>query len=340
MAMKYAYLDLDTVAYQGAAACEKANYVWVSKVDGARTSKFTNAADAATYMEDAEFTGLIDPADWEREKIIDEKPVEEAYKATVSIMKNWIKTVKDLFGEDVKLTGYLSSKGEKNKVIPTTIKVYQHNRIGKPKPRYLEECRQHMLKTFSWIKLSPKGVEADACVVNFAEKHGENGVAAFIDKDLKQVMGCYYIDMNDAPKERELVLSTELGYIDLKEGMSTPTGIGDGFKLICFQTCAGDSSDGYGGLMGVGAVKAKKLFEDCESIKECCEVLLNTYRHKYPDGIKYTSWSGIDMALTADELVDQHMRLAYHERGGKDVLTPIRRYLNGDNPIYQHKRRI
>lgn len=341
----YAYIDLDSVAYVGACIAQKSNYQFTHK-DGEKSKKFKSAADAKYWLEAESDLGFIDPSEWTRETIVVEQDESVAIKATEYELNNWIKSIKDLTkNNSIILKGFLTSSGIKTKDIEGLEDRYQFNRYKDretwtpmDKPKHLKACREYLLRTKDWVKMSPKGIEADAVVVYFAEKKGQRAVIASKDKDLKQAMGTFFIDMNKDKKFRELELIDPLGYLEIIEKPRTKELKGGGFKLLCAQTVTGDASDGYKGLNKFGLMAAYNLLNDCKSIEECCKALVDLYEERFPEGHEYTSWDGKPQQRTAKELLEQHMQLAYHERGAKDTSNPIARYMLKENPIFEYKK--
>lgn len=344
MGKKVAYLDLDAVAYTGASIAQKLAYKWKKKDGSEETEVFNKAAKAKEWYEGQVGFGFIEPDEWERETITLFQSLEIAIKGVEYELKHWMDSIKKLWSKDVEFIGFLTCSGLKNKDIGGLENRYQFNRyvdkvdwIAKEKPLHLSDCRTYLINTYDWIHMSPPAVEADAIVVGFAERRGIDACIGFKDKDLRQAMNVNLIEMNPKPRDRALETTDTLGSLRVKVSVKGVKSVeGEGFKLLCYQTCVGDSSDGYKGLKGVGDVAGYDLLNDCTSVEECCVALTGLYESKFPDGIKYKSWDKKEMELTWQELLMQHMRLAYHERSSKDVLTPIERYFNGDNPLYQH----
>ncbi len=343
MGRKVAYLDLDAVAYTGASITQKLAYKWKKK-DGTEESEvFDKAAKAKEWYEGEVGFGMIDPDEWERETITLHQPLEIAIKGVDYELKKWKESIRKLWHKDAEFVGFLTSSGLKDKDAPGLEDRYQFNRyidrvlwVPKPKPDHLSACRSYLV-TAHGVHMSPLGVEADAVVVGFAERRGEDACVGFKDKDLRQAMNVHLVEMNPKPHERVLEKTSTLGSLNLKINLKDVKSVdGDGFKLLCYQTCVGDTADGYKGLKGFGLVSGYELLDPCTSVEECCKVLVDLYASKYPDGIKYKSWDKQKVELTANQLLTQHMRLAYHERSSKDLLTPIERYLNGESPLYQH----
>jgi hypothetical protein len=357
MTQKYAYLDLDGVAYIGACIAEKSAYIWRTKkgvTPSQESQEFPKAKEAKQWHEDRVGFEEIDPTEWERHTVPKIQDLSVALKGVDLELNKWMKSCQDLFDKDVIFKGYLTCSGVKNKDIHDLQHRYQHTRFAnykeaegkdyefwetKNKPMYLSECRNHLITTYDWIKMSPPEVEADAIVIGMAERKGHDAVVGLKDKDLMQVMGSHYINMNDQPAKRKLVKTTTLGELTLKKNAKGVKSLeGNGFKLIAAQTPQGDTSDGYKGIPRFGAVDAHTLFNEAENIEECCQLLEELYQGKFPEGIEYPAWQDDSKTVkrTWKELLVQHMRLAYHERGSKDVLTPIERYFHGETPQYTH----
>jgi hypothetical protein len=357
MVQKYAYLDLDGVAYIGSCIAEKVAYIWKTK-EGIEPSQespeFPKAKEAKEWYEERVGFEEINPAQWERHTIPKLQDLSVALKCVDLELGKWMKTCQDLFDKDVIFKGYLTCSGIKNKDVHDLQHRYQHSRFAnfkdaegkdyehwesKTKPMYLADCRNHLLNTYDWITMSPPKVEADAIVVGMAERKGHNAVIGLKDKDLMQVISSNYINMNDPPAKRKLVKTSEVGELWIKSSAKGVKSLeGNGFKLVAAQTPQGDSSDGYKGIYRFGPMDAYELLNEAESVEECCQLLVELYQGKFPDGIEYQAWQdkGKIIKRTWKELLIQHMRLAYHERGSKDVLTPIEKYFNGGNPIYKH----
>ncbi len=344
MVRKVAYLDLDAVAYTGASTAQKLAYQYHMKDGTKSTEVFKTAVLAKTWFEGEVAFGMIEEDEWERETITQHQPLSVAIKSLEKELKSWQDSVKKLWDKDCEFVGWLTSSGRKDKDADGLEHRYQHNRYidkknwtAKPKPVHLAACREYMINTYSWIKMSPPGIEADAVVVGLGERRGENACIGFKDKDLKQTMNVNLIDMNGNPRDRKLEKTTTLGKLELLSSVREVKSVeGTGFKIMCYQVAAGDSADGYKGIKGFAAVAGFNLFNPIESVEGCCKALVDLYTSRFPEGIKYTSWNGKEIELTAMQLLTQHMRLAYHERSSRDLLTPIERYLKGDNPLYKH----
>ena len=345
MKIKYAFLDLDSVAYIGACIAQKTRYKWVNSDTDEESEVFKCAKDAKVWMEGETFFGSItEQNQWQRQSIVETLPEQDALHLTVKELANWVAATKRLTDNpDIILKGYLTKSGLKTKDIPGLERRYQQNRyadienwIPSPKPTHLTACRNHLLNLYGWIKLAPDGFEADAVVITLAEKKGKEAVIVSKDKDLRQAMGTYLIDMNPDAKFLKLEYLDPFGEIVLDKGKSHTKLVGSGFKFLCAQAVMGDPSDGYLSLKKFGAVSAYNLLVDCATYEECLEALVRLYNERFPEGYTYTSWDKQTITVTANKLLVQHFQLAYQERGISDMSNPIKRYLEG-LPIFYEK---
>jgi hypothetical protein len=350
--IEYAVEDLDSCAYLAASVANKVIYQWEHIETKELSPEFLSAQKAKDWIATEEGFEGLNPKEWKRNKREVDLGLPHALKALDNEMKSWGRTAIALTGNhNIKRLGYLTRSGLKDKDKKGLPKRYQHNRydkkgldyddwVPKPRPKHLKACREHILTYYDYVKLSPEGIEADALCVMMAEKYGKKAVLMSKDKDLKQATLVNYIDMNPKERYRKMIFINELGHVDLVEVRPKDFEVqGTGFKLFCAQTCKGDPSDGYSGIHLYGDKKAFNLLDGCDSIEGCCEEMVSLYKTSYPEGFSYKSWDGVEMKLTWQEALAQHSLLAYHERGSKDVGTPLTRYLEGKQIIYTRHRK-
>jgi len=123
---------------------------------------------------------------------------------------------------------------------------YKANRIGRPKPRFLEDCKEHLIKY--WNAELTDGWEADDAL-GIAQTEAiaaeSPSIICSIDKDLKQIPGLHW---NFVKKEEENISEFE------------------GMRRFYTQVLTGDSTDNVPGLPGIGPVKAKGTLSGVGSI--------------------------------------------------------------------------
>mgnify|MGYP001618837817 CR=1 FL=1 len=130
---------------------------------------------------------------------------------------------------------------------------YKLNRRDKPKPKWLEPVREHLVT--EWNAEIVDGYEADdALGINLTGI--PDTVCCSIDKDLLQIPGRHY---NFVKQELSTVLENE------------------GWKNFYTQLLVGDTSDNIPGCPSIGAVKAPRLLAPCGSVWEMYQICLQAY---------------------------------------------------------------
>jgi DNA polymerase-1 len=117
----------------------------------------------------------------------------------------------------------------------------------------LDDLRRLITEDAPYPVLLIKGLEADdVCGISAGklQRAGREPVIVSPDKDLLQIPGKVY-----------QTVPTNCGTAGKKQIVDITEEKGDEWHLI--QTLAGDTVDGYKGCPGVGAVKARKLMEEC-----------------------------------------------------------------------------
>ncbi len=337
--IEIAFVDSDPIAYAGACICEKACYQWVKNGTDVKSEKFKSAADAKEFAEVMEMQGE-NMEDWTREKGVILGTKEDAEKAVDGVVKDYMDTAIKLSGNpDIDFTGYLTESGTpKIKDIEGLENKYQGNRDPNAKPSLLGYCRDYLQETYPWVIMAAKGFEADTHIVAKCEQLGEKALGMFIDKDLAQMEDGLFVDMKRPRSVRCITSTTSLGDLWIETNARGKESVkGHGFKWVVFQAMVGDTADGYKGLNGFGEKAGLKLLSDPETKEEVMQAALTHYTKKLkkgilckkakelgakpiPEHICYLSWDGKRVKLDARGLLNQHLFLAYQERGATDSL--------------------
>ena len=125
--------------------------------------------------------------------------------------------------------------------------LYKANRLKRARPQFLEDCREHLC--IQWGAKIAEGVEADD-LLGIAAGVVDPSLDPFIatiDKDLQQVPGRHYNFVRDEWNE-----------------VSPAAAIYN----FWWHVLVGDSTDNVPGCQGIGAVKATKYLEGCETDQE------------------------------------------------------------------------
>lgn len=136
---------------------------------------------------------------------------------------------------------------------------YKGNRDKSRKPTGFEEILNYALTTYE-DSFVVQGFEADDYIVNAKTENPGKYVICAIDKDvLYQAAGVHY---NYGREE----------FVDTSREHA--------IWYAYFQTLAGDPTDGYKGVPGVGEVRATKILADCETECELWEATVKAYEAK------------------------------------------------------------
>ena len=135
---------------------------------------------------------------------------------------------------------------------------YKGNRDGNRKPTGYDEILQFALETYNSIVVD--GYEADDYVVWAKTKYPDKYTVCAIDKDvIYQTVGTHYNYGKDEFIETDAEYALWYAYL---------------------QTLAGDATDGYKGVPGIGDVKARKILEPCKTEIEMWEATVEAYEAK------------------------------------------------------------
>ena len=100
---------------------------------------------------------------------------------------------------------------------------------------------------------------------------------------------------------------------------------GEGQKFLLSQCLNGDDSDSYSPtarLEAQGGDKATYLrLHPTKTLREGLEAVKTQYLEWFPDGVKFTSWTGKDVELTWYEWANIIFQCAYMKKSKTDDLT-------------------
>ena len=166
--------------------------------------------------------------DWSDDTILVTSSFNDAYNAT----KRELNKLQDQFGSFASLILFFSdSKNFRKKIMPE----YKGHRNRKKPCGYKRVINQ--LKTEYEVIIKPT-LEADDTMGIYATQYPGNIIAS-PDKDMRQIPGQVY------NFDETFTITPE-----------------EGAKWHLIQTCAGDSTDGYGGVPGIGVKRAETLFKE------------------------------------------------------------------------------
>lgn len=162
-----------------------------------------------------------------------------------------------------------------------TVKPYQGNRVGKPKPPLLEPLRS-AVGTHSWDEhwdvLSWYDREADDGLMQDALYYGDRAVMMSADKDLNITPGPLWIaDLGIID-----TIPDRFGWINLKELTSSVKVSGHGTKFFWAQMLMGDAADNVQGITRLhgklcGPVAAFNALKGTTSEYDAAEFIVGAY---------------------------------------------------------------
>ncbi len=131
---------------------------------------------------------------------------------------------------------------------------YKAHRKEKPKPQFLQECRE-VLITHYGAEVS-EDCEADDLIAIEHTKQQYDSLIVSVDKDFDQLPGWHY---NPRKAERYLL---------------TPN---DATRFFYYQLLVGDSADNIKGVAKVGPIKANKLLAQGSNEQEWFQLVRDAY---------------------------------------------------------------
>lgn len=188
---------------------------------------------------------------------------------------------------------------------------YKANRKDVPKPRWLQECREHMVVTHK-AKIS-EGNEADDEMAIEQTAEGLSTVIASIDKDLLQVPG-YHFSWEISHRKKDGTLSTRPAVHQLISPF-------DALRNFYKQVITGDGGDGIpafdGKFRNTVPQFVQKLIDPLQEMTEELE-MYNYCASVYVE-------EGFPMEASGGYRVDtmhRNAKLLYLQRKENDIWTP------------------
>lgn len=279
-----AFIDADIIKYTAGFAAERTKYHLYE--DGRLVESFDKHAEMKSYLQELEEFLMVDVSGYTYEK---EKIVGEEKHATDSC-DLIVKSLKEDVSSD-KYIWYLSGNGNfRDKV--GTLEKYGGNREGTPKPHWINSVTDR-LKTCHGAKVV-NGVEGDDAI--------GVGLTQSLRKGLKAIhIGC----------DKDVLYGIEGWHYNFKRGDFLYTTYEEAIRFKYIQGISGDKIDGYSGIPRIGIKKAEKILKDCSTEREMYESAVQAYRDYFGEEYQYTSWDGVEMVKTPEELFKENMTLGW-----------------------------
>ena len=329
---KFGYIDGDAPLFAAASAGEQVWYIYKDQ-NGKEVARFDEAAKGKSWIEmskefgvDVEFDYDGDFDDLVRETHYEVLDFERCKKAFNNMIKQWVKQA----GVNDYVVYVSKGDGAENfRYALATLEPYKKGRSDLRKPYYLEELRKWAFSQDKVRKGTGK-VEVDDYVCAGAQKKGKNACVIAVDKDCRQVVGCYVM----IPEEHEKPVYSKpslVGRIGLNS-KNKPIGFGNLFLML--QVLMGDTADTYSGCKKVGAKKALGILKPYHNepsdqlenvVRDCCEVYESTYGYYYEYINHHTQET---VKVTWKEVMIENLLLAYMVKTKYDYPDEIIGYID------------
>lgn len=340
-------IDYDQIAFQGASALEKTFIDAVHTASG-RKKRFKNKTEfwgstkaiggwlAASNAERVkEGKSPFSKEDFEIENVqVPAENIAHTFQAAKSKLEGIVK--------HVGLTKYSGVIGigktfRHHLELP---KEYKSSR-AETKPIQLSETKDYLVERHNGDVVID--IEADDALeikafagYNSYKATGKaSHIIASIDKDSLHTPGFllnFYREKGETTyKQPEIIYIDEsIGDIWIVEktnskGKITKDVKGWGSFWLAYQLLMGDDTDTIRPYQDFGIkfgdMKAYELMRPCTTQAELFQVVKNQYHEWFPDGVKFTSWTGNEISITADEWLETIFSLVYMKRVENDTTT-------------------
>lgn len=332
-----AIIDMDYPIYYAAAAAEQVWYVYYD-ADYNEVARFKSANEGKGWLEEFDLFGGIDlygRYDGNTEDLIREVEWEPK---SFSIAKSTFNTMKEDWLEQSGCTKWKGKCAAKKgasvfrKQI-STIQEYKGNRKGSRKPHHLDHLRKWALQDNQELSKVIGPYEADDLVSAMGQKLGAKAVVQELDKDVKNVQGCWFM----VPDEMDQPIYSDpdiIGELYLKKSGSTSKVDGFGMSHLLAQCLVGDTADHYKGCPGIGPSKAVGVIGDfnnrpIKDLRFAVQAVGETFRDNVGDEFIYNHWeSGEEIIASWKDVFIENLLLAYMIKHKNDKPSEIIKYIN------------
>jgi hypothetical protein len=255
-------IDGDIIAHRAGFATDKTKYLVQHWGGGIEEHLDSRAAKEAVA---ASTGGII----WSRREA-------EPESTALLLVDTMIGEIRDRYAsENLSMCIALSGVGNWRHSVATRA-TYKGNRDGSVRPTHMRAIRQHLINKGAMVS---QGEEADDFMGIWATDY-PGSIICSNDKDMLQIPGRHF---NFVTKE-EITVSPKEACLNFYT-----------------QVIAGDTTDNIPGCQGYGAIKARKMLEECTSPYECWKTALAVYDETYEE--TYQRHWGFEYAFETAQLV-------------------------------------
>jgi hypothetical protein len=308
---KLVVVDADTLVYRSAVASEQRSILVKHKPTGIEKS-FTNRTELKALLKSKNKLDRIQ--EYSITDIQEPEPIENC----LHNIKVQAGNIIDMFSD----SEVIFVAGDKNNFrldlpLPTR---YKSNRDSMLRPVHLAEAREYFVKKFK--ALSADGYEVDDLSIILAYEglnKGKEAILAACDKDAKQAVGLKLFDYTNPDKP--IVHIRDWHEMNLVKGDFKSYGV----PFLCYQLIRGDKIDCITPyeLTGksFGDTGAYKLLSNCNTAKQCLEVVADKFQEWYPEPVTYLAWDKQEYTKDWKQLLQLYFSSIYMLRKHDDETT-------------------
>ena len=308
---KLVVVDADTLVFQSAAVSEERS-VLVKHLPSEREKIYKNRTEFKNAMKEKNF--VVNPDDFTFEDIQEEQPIENC----LHTIKLQAQKIIDRFPKH-EIIWCCGDRDNFRLELELPIQ-YKINRSTRLRPIHLSKAKEYFCNKFNAV--SGNGYECDDLSIILAyegKNKGRDVVLLSPDKDSRQAVGLNLFDYTNPDKG-----SIELGDwhpIELNQKKEFKS---YGIPFLAYQLLRGDGSDGWWPykLAGkeFGDTGAYKLLKDCQTAKECLEVVVKQYQKWYQEPITYTAWDSKEYTKNWKDILQLYFYCAKMKQHEDDML--------------------
>lgn len=202
------------------------------------------------------------------------------------------------------------------------------------KPIHLADTKDYLVEHHNGDVVT--GIEADDALEHLGYKgylsYKETGkfshVVASIDKDslhTPSLLFNFYKQDGVFKYPQIILIDDSIGDIWILEKSKKKEIKGWGSMWLAYQLLVGDKTDSIRPYQDFGIkfgdMSCYKLIRDCKTQAELFQTVKNQYHTWFPDGVKFTSWTGVNISMSADEWLETIFQLVYMKRWENDETT-------------------
>lgn len=202
------------------------------------------------------------------------------------------------------------------------------------KPLQLSDCKDYLVDQHNGDVVTV--IEAD----DELEKYGFQGykdykrtgkfsyIVVSIDKDslsTPSLLFNFYREEGVFKNPDIILIDESIGDLWIVEKSKKKEVKGWGSFWLAYQLLIGDKTDSIRPYQDFGIkfgdVSCYNLISECKTQAELFQKVKDTYHGWFPDGVKFTSWCGEEIQVTADQWLETIFQLVYMKRWDNDDTT-------------------